>query len=54
MLGRGLVLVPHVGELVGGDLGGVGQVDVLSLHEGSVDIFLVDVLDHGLKMSSFN
>ena len=39
----------HVGVLVRGHLGRVGQVDVLSLHEGTVDLLLVDVLDHRLK-----
>ena len=50
VLGGGLVLVPHVGELVRGDLGSMRQVDVLSLHEGSIDVLLVDVLDHGLNI----
>ena len=27
----------------------MGQVHVLSLHEGTVDLLLVDVLDHRLK-----
>ena len=39
----------HVGVLVRGHLGGVRQVHVLSLHEGTVDLLLVDVLDHRLK-----
>ena len=39
----------YVGVLVRGHLGGVGQVHVLSLHEGTVDLLLVDVLDHRLK-----
>merc|ERR1712133_326621 len=48
VLGRGLVIVPHVGVLGGGDLSAVGQVDVGLLRERSVDVFVVDVLDHWL------
>ena len=45
-----LYLVAHVGVLVGGDLGAVREVHVLALHERAVDVLLVDVLDHGLKI----
>lgn len=39
----------HVGVLIRGHLGGVRQVDVLSGHEGTVHLLLIDVLDHRLK-----
>ena len=39
----------HVGILSGGDLCSVGQVDIGRLGERTVDILVVDVLDHGLK-----
>jgi len=45
---RGFVLVAHVGVLVRGHLGAVGQVHVSPLVEGSIDVLLIDVLDHGL------
>ena len=40
----------HVGVLGGGDLSAVGQVDVGLLRERSVDVFVVDVLDHWLEI----
>ena len=44
----------HVGVLGGGDLGAVGQVDVGLLGERSIDVFVVDVLDHWLKIGMFD
>ena len=40
----------HVGVLGGGDLSAVGQVDVGLLRERSVDVFVVDILDHWLEI----
>merc|ERR1712130_661906 len=48
VLGGGLVIVPHVGVLGGGDLSAVGKVDVGLLGERSIDVLVVDVLDHWL------
>ena len=44
----------HVGVLVGGDLGAVGEVDLGPLVERAVDILLVDVLDHWLSNTKSN
>ena len=44
----------HVGVLGGSDLGAVGQVDVGLLGERSIDVFVVDVLDHWLKIDMFD
>ena len=44
----------HVGVLGGGDLSAVGKVDVGLLRERSIDVLVVDVLDHWLKMDRFN
>jgi len=48
VLSRGLVVVPHVGVLGRGDFSAVGKVDVGLLGERSIDVFVVDVLDHWL------
>ena len=44
----------HVGVLGGGDLSAVGKVDVGLLGERSIDVLVVDVLDHWLKMVRFD
>ena len=44
----------HVGVLGRGDLSAVGKVDVGLLGERSIDVFVVDVLDHWLKIDMFD
>ena len=44
----------HVGVLGGGDLSAVGKVDVGLLGKRSIDVLVVDVLDHWLKMVRFD
>ena len=44
----------HVGVLGGGNLSAVGKVDVGLLRERSIDVLVVDVLDHWLKMVRFD
>ena len=44
----------HVGVLGRGDLSAVGKVDVGLLGERSIDVFVVDVLDHWLKIVMFD
>ena len=44
----------HVGVLGRGNLSAVGKVDVSLLGKRSVDVLVVDVLDHWLKREEFN
>ena len=44
----------HVGVLGRGNLSAVGKVDVSLLGKRSVDVLVVDVLDHWLKREGFN
>lgn len=44
----------HVGVLGRGDFSAVGKVDVGLLGERSIDVFVVDVLDHWLKIVMFD
>ena len=44
----------HVGVLCRGDFCAVGKVDVGLLRERSIDVLVVDVLDHWLKMVTFD
>ena len=44
----------HVGVLGRGDLSAVGKVDVGLLGERSIDVLVVDVLDHWLKIVRFD
>jgi len=48
VFGRGLVRIPHVGVLVRGDLSAVWEVHTGPGVERTVDVLLVQVLDHRL------